>query len=215
MVRTGKPEPVVRSKSVEILGLRNEQFAVCVNTLEVLVNTCITPQSVKLESARRRFLKYVFGAVVALTGVIHRSNVGYAQATHNSNIVRLDHVAVPMRHTNEMIAFYRGLGFHVNESPRICSVHFGDTKINFHRPAVWESNEFTLRAHEAVPPCGDFCFVWGGTESELERQLERVGAIIIEGPVPRQGGRNVGTDTGTSRYIRDPDGNLLEFILYA
>ena len=62
--------------------------------------------------------------------------------------------------------------------------------------------------------CGDFCFVWSGAESELERLLERVGATIIEGPAPRQGGRSLGVDFGTSWYIRDPDGNLLEFIIY-
>ena len=173
-----------------------------------------TPQATRRPgSDRRRFLKQAVGAgaVLAVTGASRAS--GRAQAS--DRLVRFDHVAVPMRNTGAMVAFYRDLGFHVNEGDRICSVHFGDNKINFHRPEIWESGEFTLRASRAVPPCGDFCFVWGGSAAELEQTLERVGAVFIEGPAPRQGGRNGGVDTGTSRYIRDPDGNLLEFIIYS
>ena len=161
---------------------------------------------------RRCFLKHAAraGAALAATGLGH--GVGRAQAS--PAIVRFDHVAVPMRNTAAMVAFYRDLGFDVMEGDRICSVHFGDNKINFHRPQTWESGQFTLRAPAAVPPCGDFCFVWGRSASELEETLARVGAEVIEGPSPRQGGRSGGVDTGTSRYIRDPDGNLLEFIIY-
>jgi len=53
--------------------------------------------------------------------------------------------------------------------------------------------------------------VWGGSSGELAGVLERAGAEVIEGPVERQGGRQV---AGTSVYVRDPDGNLLEFIVY-
>tara|TARA_B100000029_G_scaffold402671_1_gene402239 strand:+ start:3191 stop:3736 length:546 start_codon:yes stop_codon:yes gene_type:complete len=171
-----------------------------------------TRQDLKDGLSRRRFLKTSVAGGVTLAGISTGS--GIAQNQSSSHLVRFDHVAVPMRNTTEMVAFYRTLGFYVNEGDRICSVHFGDSKINFHRPELWESGDFTLRAAEAVPPCGDFCFVWGGSERELELQLERVGATVIEGPAPRQGGRSLGVDTGTSRYIRDPDGNLLEFIIY-
>ena len=113
-----------------------------------------------------------------------------------------------------MVRFYRALGFHVNEGSRICSVHFGDHKINFHRRALWQSEDFTLRAPAARPPCGDFCFVWEGSAHALTAALDRAGAEVIEGPVERRGGRDGGTVTGMSRYVRDPDGNLLEFIIY-
>ena len=162
--------------------------------------------------SRRRFLKRVVGAGAALTAAGVTPDAARRQPS--PNIERFDHVAVPMRNTGAMVAFYRGLGFHVNEAARIYSVHFGDNKINFHRPELWESGEFTLRAPAAEPPCGDFCFVWGGSTEALETALRGVAAEIIEGPAPRQGGRNGGTDSGTSCYIRDPDGNLLEFIIY-
>ena len=41
--------------------------------------------------------------------------------------------------------------------------------------------------------------------------LARLEVPIVEGPVPREGGRG---ETGSSTYVRDPDGNLLEFIVY-
>ena len=113
-----------------------------------------------------------------------------------------------------MLAFYRALGLPVNEGPQICSVHFGDQKINLHRLDFWQSEAFTLRAPAAEPRCGDFCVVWDGTAAALESLLERVGALVIEGPVERRGGRAGGAATGTSLYVRDPDGNLLEFIRY-
>ena len=38
--------------------------------------------------------------------------------------------------------------------------------------------------------------------------------VVTPGPVPREGGRGGGKAAGTSVYTRDPDGNLLEFIVY-
>jgi len=123
-----------------------------------------------------------------------------------------DHVALPMQNTEGMLAFYRGLGFDVAESATACSVYIGDNMINFHRPATWQRESFTLRAPAARPPCGDLCFVWDGTAEALKAMLDRGGAKIIEGPVARQGGRRKGA---SSVYVRDPDGNLLEFMIYA
>jgi catechol 2,3-dioxygenase-like lactoylglutathione lyase family enzyme len=53
-----------------------------------------------------------------------------------------------------------------------------------------------------------------GTLTELRDTLDVVGARIEEGPVERVGGRDDGRAVGTSIYTRDPDGNLLEFIVY-
>jgi catechol 2,3-dioxygenase-like lactoylglutathione lyase family enzyme len=83
--------------------------------------------------------------------------------------------------------------------------------INFHRPATWQRESFTLRAPSAKPPCGDLCFVYEGTADSLKAMLARVGAKIEEGPVARQGGRRA---AASSVYVRDPDGNLLEFMIY-
>ena len=62
-----------------------------------------------------------------------------------------------------------------------------------------------------MPGCGDLCLVWEGTLAALQTMLANADASIIEGPCDRNGGRN---QIGTSVYIRDPDGNLIEFIIY-
>jgi catechol 2,3-dioxygenase-like lactoylglutathione lyase family enzyme len=122
-----------------------------------------------------------------------------------------DHVALPLQDVDAMTAFYRALGLEVAETPHLVQVYVGEQMINFHRPEVWRREGFTLRAPAAAPPCGDLCFVWGGSGVSLTSLLDAAGAEVIEGPVERQGGRQA---TGTSVYTRDPDGNLLEFIVY-
>jgi catechol 2,3-dioxygenase-like lactoylglutathione lyase family enzyme len=125
-----------------------------------------------------------------------------------------DHVAIPVQNTDAMLSFYAALGFLVIERAPFYAVCFGDQKINFHGPQAWQSERFTLRGPTAKPGCGDFCFVWDGSLESLKDMLARAGAVMIEGPVQRVGGRAGGTTAGTSLYVRDPDSNLLEFIVY-
>ena len=131
--------------------------------------------------------------------------------TKMASVVGFDHVALPMQNVDAMLAFYRGLGLQINEGTTACSVYIGNQMINFHRPEHWQDPSFTLRAPAATPPCGDLCFVWDGTPEALRSMLDKTGAKIIEGPVPRQGGRQ---KAATSVYVRDPDRNLLEFMIY-
>ena len=133
-------------------------------------------------------------------------------AAQSSGRIRgFDHVALPMQNTESMVAFYRALGLQVTENQNFCSVYVGDQMINFHPPALWQRETFTLRAPAARPPCGDLCFVWDGGPESLKTMLDRAGAKIVEGPVARQGGRK---KSASSVYVRDPDGNLLEFMVY-
>lgn len=128
-----------------------------------------------------------------------------------------DHVAIPTSRPEEMIVFYGRLGFHApdpeewrkSEMP-FFSVFFGNQKINFHAPAMWQNPEFGLRGPTSAPGCGDLCFLWEGGSAALRSMLEAAGASIIAGPVELQGARG----QGTSVYVRDPDENLLEFIVY-
>jgi len=126
-------------------------------------------------------------------------------------LVGFDHVSLPMQHTDAMVAFYRALGFDVAEREAVVSVYAGEQMINFHRPELWPRERFTLRAPAAVPPCGDLCFVWEGAADALHARLAGAHAEIEEGPVTREGGRR---KAATSVYVRDPDGNLLEFMRY-
>lgn len=129
----------------------------------------------------------------------------------SARIGGFDHVALPMRDGEAMVSFYRSLGLQVTESPFLVQVYVGEQMINFHRPDLWQREGFGLRAPAAAPPCGDLCFVWEGPAPALAALLEGAGAGVVEGPVERQGGRRT---TGSSVYVRDPDGNLLEFLIY-
>jgi catechol 2,3-dioxygenase-like lactoylglutathione lyase family enzyme len=122
-----------------------------------------------------------------------------------------DHVSLPLRDEAAMTAFYRALGCIVDENDFLVVVHLGDQMVNFHRASMWTRPDFTLRAPAAVPPCGDLCVRWEGTADELDAVLATAGAEVEEGPVLRPGAR--GTEA-TSVYVRDPDGNLVEFMRY-
>jgi catechol 2,3-dioxygenase-like lactoylglutathione lyase family enzyme len=126
-------------------------------------------------------------------------------------IVGFDHVSLPLQHVEAMVAFYRALGLDVAEKQHLVSVYVGDQMINFHRPEVWQRAGFTLRAPAATPPCGDFCVVWDGSAGSLAAVLTAADITVEEGPVDREGGRRA---DASSVYVRDPDGNLLEFMIY-
>ncbi len=136
-------------------------------------------------------------------------------------VARFDHVAIPTAKPEQMLSFYRALGFSAPspaewraQGQPFFSIVFGDNKINVHAPELWQNSAFTLRGPTAQPGCGDFCFVWAGTPEELKATLRDAGAAIEEGPIERVGGRDGGRAKGMSVYTRDPDGNLLEFIIY-
>jgi catechol 2,3-dioxygenase-like lactoylglutathione lyase family enzyme len=158
-----------------------------------------------MKPTRRAFVR-----TIAAAGAAVSSRTAAAQPP--GRVSGFDHVALPMQNVDAMLAFYRGLGFRVAENTSVVSVYVGAQMINFHRPSLWQNSSFTLRAPAARPPCGDLCFVFDGTAASLKSLLDTVGARIEVGPVDRSGGRQ---KTGSSTYVRDPDGNLLEFIIYA
>ena len=127
----------------------------------------------------------------------------------------IDHIAMPTANAERLIAFYKRIGFHINDEEEwrsgeanAFSIQVGDSKINVHP----EGYTAALRGPTAVPGSGDICFVWDGTAEECARMLTDAGVEIISGPGPRRGalrGRNA-----VSLYARDPDENLLEWMVY-
>lgn len=136
-------------------------------------------------------------------------------------VMGLDHVAFPTERPEELIAFYKGLGFTIllekewrAGGSRLFAVQCGDHKINVHGPELFRDPAFTLRGPTAQPGCGDLCFRWEGTIDAARALIEAAGGEVIEGPVRRHGGRATGNPRAVSVYTRDPDGNLLEFLVY-
>jgi catechol 2,3-dioxygenase-like lactoylglutathione lyase family enzyme len=130
--------------------------------------------------------------------------------------VSIDHIAIPTANAERCLAFYKRLGFSINNEAEwragkvpAFSIQIGNaSKINVHP----EGYTASLRGPTAVPGCMDICFVWGGTVEDCRKMLEAAGVEIIRGPVARPGGRlNV---PSLSLYARDPDGNLLEWMTY-
>jgi catechol 2,3-dioxygenase-like lactoylglutathione lyase family enzyme len=136
-------------------------------------------------------------------------------------VARFDHVAIPARDPEVLLTFYRALGFPIlyEEEWRagngVPAIGVGpDQKINVHPPALWQRPDFTLRGPTAEPGSADLCFVWSGTVAEVEALLAGAGATIERGPIPMRGGARAGEGRGTSIYTRDPEQNLVEFIVY-
>ncbi len=139
-------------------------------------------------------------------------------------VTGFDHAALPTADSERFLAFYKALGFGIEGEDAwragtmpIFSITFGDNKINVHTEALFERSRAIpnfLRGPTAEPGCGDFCFVWSGGVDALLATLADAHVAVIDGPVPRIGGRAGGTGQGVSVYVRDPDENLLEFISY-
>jgi catechol 2,3-dioxygenase-like lactoylglutathione lyase family enzyme len=132
-------------------------------------------------------------------------------------VAGFDHIALPTAHPEELLAFYKALGFTSPDEDAwragrypIFSIACGDNKINVHPPGFTAN----LRGPTAVPGCGDLCFVWEGTLASLRGALDAAGIAVLHGPVDRVGGRGAGTARGVSVYLRDPDDNLVELICY-
>jgi catechol 2,3-dioxygenase-like lactoylglutathione lyase family enzyme len=134
-------------------------------------------------------------------------------------VIGFDHVSIPTADAERFLAFYKQLGFQFANEERwrrgdypVFSLLIGENNIiNVHPPGFVTD----LRGRAAVPGCGDFCFVWDGTMEDVLTMLEEAGVDFVAGPFPRVGGRERATVPSTSVYTKDPDGNLLEFMVYA
>jgi catechol 2,3-dioxygenase-like lactoylglutathione lyase family enzyme len=123
---------------------------------------------------------------------------------------RLDHCVIAVSDWDKATEFYRDVvGAEVVPigSGRV-SFRLGDTQLNVHGPGLKPSSNV---AHLPVQPANsDLCFLWEGSIEEAVEHLARHGVGVETGPVERAGARG----SGISVYFRDPDGSLLEFIVY-
>ena len=107
-------------------------------------------------------------------------------------VAGIDHVAMPTANAERLITFYKRLGFLINNEEEwrsgkanTFSIQVGESKINVHP----EGYTASLRGPTATPGCADICFVWGGTVEECQKMLNDAELEVIQGPVPRSGGR--------------------------
>jgi catechol 2,3-dioxygenase-like lactoylglutathione lyase family enzyme len=123
---------------------------------------------------------------------------------------RLDHVVIAVSDWERSNPFYRdvlGLDIVQVEYGRYAYALPDGRRLNVHGPG---STPHPRSADPVRPGNSDLCFVWDGTVDEAVAHLERHDVDVELGPVERTGARGA----GTSLYFRDPDGSLLELIVY-
>ena len=123
-------------------------------------------------------------------------------------LVRLDHVVIAVSDWERSNAFYRDvLGAEIVPRGAGYAYRFGEQQLNVHGPG---GDPYPVAADPVRPGNSDLCFVWDGPIDGAVDLLAANGVEIEEGPARRPGARG----EGTSVYLRDPDGSLLELISY-
>lgn len=123
-----------------------------------------------------------------------------------SFIKKIDHLVLTTSDSNRFLDFYEKLGFIIKKDIHRPEMFAGDFKINVH----YLGNELQPHALNVQVGSGDLCFEIKGSLIEFKECLEKLGIIIEEGIVCRHG---VAGEMN-SIYLRDPEGNLLEFSSY-
>lgn len=116
----------------------------------------------------------------------------------------LDHIVLTCADPEATVAFYERVGMQREEfgGGRL-ALRFGDQKLNLHQAGA----EFQPHAATPLPGTGDLCLLVDGPIEAVVEHLGEVGIAIEEGPVDRTGA----VSPLRSVYVRDPDGNLVEF----
>lgn len=121
-------------------------------------------------------------------------------------IKKLDHLVITTEDMDACIAFYRALGFDARDEGGRYAFYAGDFKINVH----YRGRELQPCAGHVQCGSADLCFELDMPIADFARQLDARGLSAELGVVARHGVRG----DMQSVYLRDPDGNLLEFCSY-
>ncbi|WP_446655195.1 VOC family protein [Blastomonas sp.] len=127
--------------------------------------------------------------------------------------VSFDHCVIASNDLDRTDAFYRAVfGAEVSKPMELFRQYrIGAHMINVHGPGLPQKAPPELVARLPVMPGNsDLCFAWKGSSAELLAHLAACDVPVTVGPERREGARG----QGTSFYFRDPDGSLLEFIVY-
>ncbi len=118
-----------------------------------------------------------------------------------------DHLVLYVTDIEATIEFYERVGADAIEfGDGRPALQFGNCKINLH-PA---EDPYWLHADAPVAGAGDFCLVVNSDINDVVTRLNDEGIEIVHGPDTQHGARG----EMQSVYVRDPDGNLVEFAEY-
>ncbi|HKL73190.1 MAG TPA: VOC family protein [Candidatus Onthovivens sp.] len=121
-------------------------------------------------------------------------------------IRKIDHVVITTKNIEKCVYFYHLLGFKVQNTDFGYALFAGDFKINVHQLG----KELEPHALNVTLGSNDLCFEIDDNLEEFKEDLIKKGVIIEEGIVKRNGVFG----PMNSIYVRDYDGNLIEFCNY-
>ena len=131
-------------------------------------------------------------------------------------ITAIDHWVLVVKDLEETFAFYRKLGLEAGWQERPGGrgkrpiIRISETqKLNLYVVDRYEIESPTF-APGYRTGSADFCLRWEGTVQEAQAFLKQAGVPVLQDPAARSGAQG----PGTSLYVRDPDGNLIELITY-
>ncbi len=121
----------------------------------------------------------------------------------------LDHCVIRVSEWERSNRFYADvLGAEIVQRQKGFSYKLGDFLLNCHGPGIVPN----LVARKPVEPGNsDLCFEWPGTIESAAAHLAACGVAVERGPIATRGAKG----DATSVYFRDPDGSLLEFMVYS
>lgn len=122
-----------------------------------------------------------------------------------NKIKKIDHLVITTNNIKDCLQFYQMLGFECREAAGRYELYAGNFKINVHLLG----QELNPHAHNVQLGCTDICFEVHHVEHYAEMIKEK-GIHIELGIVDRTGVKG----QMKSIYLRDPDGNLIEFCSY-
>lgn len=121
-------------------------------------------------------------------------------------IKKVDHIVITTADIKKCLGFYEKLGFSADNAGERYQLFAGDFKINVHILG----KELSPHAQNIKIGSADLCFEISGGIEKYKKDLENNGLQIELGVVQRNGTRGA----MNSIYLRDPDGNLVEFCSY-
>lgn len=131
-------------------------------------------------------------------------------------IAAIDHWVLVVKDLEQTFAFYRKLGLDAGWQERPGGrgtrpiIRINETqKLNLYVVDRYEIESPTFAPRYATGSA-DFCLRWEGTVVEAQEFLKQSGIPVLHEPAARSGAQG----PGTSLYVRDPDGNLIELLTY-
>ncbi|KIL72430.1 VOC family protein [Bacillus badius] len=121
-------------------------------------------------------------------------------------IKKIDHLVITTANMENCISFYKKLGFTAKNTNERWELFAGDFKINVH----FLGKELSPHAKHIQTGSADLCLEVNGSIDYLKNELEKKNIELETGTVERTGVKG----KMKSLYLRDPDGNLLEFCSY-